>query len=33
VRTGRTFGDSVEVVSGLRDGDRIIIPAAMAGGR
>lgn len=33
IRTGRVFGDSVEVVSGLRDGDRIIVPAAMAGGR
>lgn len=33
IRTGRVFGDSVEIVSGLRDGERIIVPAAVAGGR
>lgn len=33
IRVGRAFADSVEVVSGLRDGDRIVIPAAVAEGR
>lgn len=33
VRTGRAIADSVEVLSGLRDGDRIVVPAAIAAGR
>ncbi len=33
VRVGRTVADSVEVLSGLRDGDRIVVPAAIAEGR
>lgn len=32
VRTGVASGDSVEVLSGLRDGDRLLIPAAASGG-
>lgn len=31
VRLGDVEGDSVEVVSGLRTGDRVLIPAALAG--
>lgn len=30
VRLGRSFGDSVEVLSGLRDGDRVVATAASA---
>ncbi|HET9984542.1 MAG TPA: efflux RND transporter periplasmic adaptor subunit [Longimicrobiales bacterium] len=33
VRTGMAAGDSVEVLSGLRDGDQVLIPAAAGGGR
>lgn len=27
VRTGRTFGDEVEILSGLREGEQVVIPA------
>ncbi len=30
VRLGRSFSDSVEVLSGLRDGDRVVVTAASA---
>ena len=33
VRLGRTLADSVEVISGLRDGQLVIVPAAPAGER
>ena len=34
IRVGKTFGDSVEVLSGLKDGDRFVVspPPAMADG-
>jgi RND family efflux transporter MFP subunit len=32
LRVGRSFADSVEIVSGLSDGDRVIVPATPAGG-
>ncbi len=28
IRAGRTFGDDVEVLSGLREGERLVVPAA-----
>jgi RND family efflux transporter MFP subunit len=33
VRLGRASGDSIEVLSGLRDGERIVVPTPVAGGR
>ena len=29
IRTGRTFGDDVEALSGLREGERVVVPAGM----
>jgi multidrug efflux pump subunit AcrA (membrane-fusion protein) len=33
VRLGTPAGDAVEVLSGLRSGDRVFIPAVAEGGR
>jgi hypothetical protein len=33
VRLGGEVADSVEVLSGLRDGERILVPAPLAGAR
>ena len=32
IRTGRTLGDDVEVLSGLREGEQVVVPAAAAAG-
>jgi multidrug efflux pump subunit AcrA (membrane-fusion protein) len=32
VRTGRTFDDNVEVLSGLRAGEQVVIPEEARGG-